>query len=245
MLGATGDLLPDFTFDELLAKLDHINGCEFARREAENQLASVKRKDSETIVKYAQRVSQLVNRAYPYYPSQARDEQALRAFLQGLSTKYDFRLKMKTMQFKTLHEAVSYGANLDHVLREERPDRNNVMSRFTEVQSDHESDTEEAEYEMMRKTMEKMGKKFDRFEKKLNKNHFIKEQSNAYDNSDKDQNSNGENKYKPVRKCPNCGHETPRYNKQNTACFICSEMGHWSRECPMRDNTQEQSQPLN
>ena len=49
LLGSTNELSDDFTFDELLDKLDHVNGFEFARREAENKLSTIKRKDSETI----------------------------------------------------------------------------------------------------------------------------------------------------------------------------------------------------
>ena len=120
LLGVTADFGADYTFDQLIMKLDHINGADFARREASNKLATVKRKDGESIFFYAEHIRRLVNRAYTNYGPEATDEQAFKAFLQGLPTKQCFRLKMNLTTFPTLHEAVKYGSNLDQVLKEER-----------------------------------------------------------------------------------------------------------------------------
>ena len=246
LLGSTSDLPDDFTFAQLLDKLDHVNGSEFARKEAENQLMSIKRREGETVVKYAERVRQTVNRAFPYYIDKAKDEQALKAFLQGLSTKHDFRLKMKSMQFKTLHEAVSFGSNLDHVLKEESSARHNYTSRAVDIDTESESDADESEVEMFRKTFEKFGKKFDKFEKRYGSRFdkrpckFQTNQDGNGENDSKDSSKTNDAKYIQNCKCPNCGHEMVKTRelktRQNSPCHLCSEIGHWASECPLKES---------
>ena len=110
LLGVTNGLGPYYNFEQLLAKLDSVNGAEFARREACNKLSSVQRVENESIALYAERVRRLVNRAYSTYSAQAKDEQALKHFIDGLPTKRNFRLNMKLKGFTNLQDAISHGS---------------------------------------------------------------------------------------------------------------------------------------
>ena len=245
LMGSTNELPNNFTYSELVGKLDHVNGSEFARREAQNQLNSMKRTGGEPVVKFAERCRQTVNRAFPYYIDRARDEQALWAFLEGLNNDNDFRVSMKSMQFNTLQEAVSYGSNLDHVLKEEKSSKrqhNQYMSRATDVQtSDVESDGEDPDLEMIRKSFDKVGKQFHKVEKKLNSSQY----KNKFEHNDysKDK-SNGFPK--PKLTCSNCGHDVnlpyEYKTRQNSLSHICLEMGHWANECPMKESSSEKTE---
>ena len=87
LLGITSGLGPYYTFDQLIAKLDSVNGADFARREACNKLAYIQRVENESISLYAERVRRLIDRAYGTYSPQAKDEQALKHFIDGLTSK--------------------------------------------------------------------------------------------------------------------------------------------------------------
>ena len=96
LMGITVGLESDVDFPQLLGKLDAIHGIDNAKDDAKARLSSCKKKENpyESIAMFAERVRQLCNRAYPEYSDMGKDEQALRAFLLGLPTKHDFRLKM-------------------------------------------------------------------------------------------------------------------------------------------------------
>ena len=112
LLGVTTKFGSDYTFRQLIMKLGHINGTDFAHCEASNKLATVKKRWPV----YAERIRRLVNRAYTNYSPKVKDEQAIKAFLQGSPTKQGFKLKMKLTTFATLYEAIKYGSNLDQFL---------------------------------------------------------------------------------------------------------------------------------
>ena len=71
---------------------------------------------NEPMSMFGERVRQLTERAYPSYSPQDKDEQALRVFLNGLSSQHDVRMQMKLKDFKSLREAVTYGAKLEQIL---------------------------------------------------------------------------------------------------------------------------------
>jgi hypothetical protein len=151
LLGITAGMGNEISVNDLLAKLDAIHGIDNAKNDAVTKLTSCRKQESELVAMFAERVRQLVNRAYPDYREDAKDEQALRAFLQGLPTKHEMRLRMRTMQFKTLNDAVVYGSNLEHVLKEERQqekDRQNVSRSVND-----DSVEEAVSFETLRKKL--------------------------------------------------------------------------------------------
>lgn len=136
LLGVTNGLGPHYSFEELLAKLDSVNGADFARREACGKLESVQKLENESIALYAERVRRLVNRAYTNYSQQAKDEQTLKYFIDGLPTKRSFRMNMKLKGFTNLQDAISHASLLDHVLHEEVDTKQSTNHRAVNVPHD-------------------------------------------------------------------------------------------------------------
>ena len=135
LLGITSGFTDNYTFDDLLVKLDQVNGADFAKREALNKLSTIKRNERETIHMYAERVRRLVNHAFGNYSPPAKDEQALKYFIDGLPSKRNFKLNMKLKGFTNLHDAVSHAALLDHVLAEEAELRPSGYARAVKTNS--------------------------------------------------------------------------------------------------------------
>ena len=108
------------SYNALLAKLDTIYGLHNDRDEAINKLSSIVKAENESVSLFGERVRQLVERAYPNYDSVAKDEQGLRAFLMGLPSKNDFRLRMRSMAFGNLYDAIYYANKLENVINYER-----------------------------------------------------------------------------------------------------------------------------
>ncbi len=202
-----------------------MNGVEFAKREAGNKLATVKRLSGESIAFYAERIRRLVNRAYNNYPVEARDEQALKAFIEGLPAKRGFKLKMKLQAFNALHQAVEYASLLDQVLIEEQ-NTEYQPARGADI-DDTVNDDSDDELEMMRKSYYDQKKKYSKFDKKKNK----------VDNRERSS------------VCANCGHADPKPDfktKQNSPCYLCSELGHWADTCKLKETqTKTEGKDLN
>ena len=224
MFSVTDGLPVDYTFDHLISKLDHIQGVEHVRRDATNELAGASRKDDESIPIYGERICRLTSRAYMGYMPYQIDELALKSFLEGLSNKQNFRVQMKAIPFRTLQEAVSYGANLDQILRKERQ----IMchSRSVDVESENEydgydDDREQNEFESLRKTLDKQMNKYEKRMSYRNDRNKFRSDKKAQNNS-----------------CTNCGHENEKKDfktRQNSPCHICQNLGHWANECPLKD----------
>ena len=230
LIGITTGMNGQITYPDLLAKLDGIHGIENAREDAALKISSCRKKDSETVAMYAERVRQLVERAYPSYSSNDKDEQALRAFLLGLPTRYDMRLKMRLVRFTSLHEAVIYGSNLEHILRDEKQsEKDQLMSRTVR-------DEEVPETEKLSKMVDQVSKDFEKIvDEKLFSFRESKDGNKSFDryrSQDKHEYGSKESDEKPAFK------KTP----QNSPCHGCGEIGHWRNECPkFASKTKEQN----
>ena len=244
LLSVTADLPRFYNFEQLIAKLDQVNGVEFARREASMKLANVKRKENESVAFYAQRVRRLVSHAYSNYPSEAKDEQARKAFIQGLPTKQGFRMKMKLKDFSSLDEAVQHGSHLDQVLKEERTFDN---MRSVDIEDGNVSDdndfisSNDVDSDICRKSFDRDGKNSNHYRKNNNhKGQFRsydqnKHENRQFENEHKHKPRSNENRNKP---CTNCGHTEPKpeiKTPQNSGCYLCGEIGHWADTCKMKE----------
>ena len=210
LIGITTGMNGQITYQDLLAKLDSIHGIENAREDAALKLSSCKKKESETVAMYAERVRQLVERAYPTYSKSDKDEQALRAFLLGFPSKYDMRLKMRMVRFSSLHEAVIYGSNLEHILQDEKQsEKNHMLGRAVKDEDVPGEEKFSVIVDKMNKNLESM------VDEKLNR--LVGSQPGDFNN----RKSTSE---KTVFK------KTPL----NSPCHACGELGHWRNECPTR-----------
>jgi hypothetical protein len=126
MVGVVAGLPQPVTIDALLARMDDIYGMSNSEENAILKLQSIRMEPGEQVSMFAERVRQLVARAYPSYPEEDRMKQGLRAFLQGLPIAGNFRMQMKVQGFRTLKEAVEYAVRMEQVLNDEKPRGNPV-----------------------------------------------------------------------------------------------------------------------
>ena len=120
LAGVTAGLPQPVTFEALLHRVDGIYGLANARDDAALKLQNLRMEPAEGCSLFAERVRQLCARAYPTYTEIDREEQALRAFLQGLPTRNDFRMTMRVQNFITLRQAVEYGSKLEQIMKDEK-----------------------------------------------------------------------------------------------------------------------------
>lgn len=120
--GITAGLPQPLRYEILLARVDSAYGLSNIREDASLKLQGCRMNtgENETVPMFAERVRQLVFRAYPHFSQCDRDEQALRVFLQGLPSKHDFRLTMRSQKFSSFNEASTYGTRLYRILRDEK-----------------------------------------------------------------------------------------------------------------------------
>ena len=107
----------NFTCEHLMKRLDDMHGASFDSLDASHKLSCAKQNDSENSAMFAERISQLVVRAYP---SLSRDDQQdlfLRAFLQGLTTQNNIRFKMNKQMFSSFKVAIEYGTHLELAIK--------------------------------------------------------------------------------------------------------------------------------
>lgn len=120
LAGVTAGLPMPITFQSLVARVDSIYGLTNAKEDAGLKLQNCKMEDNESVSLFAERVRQLIMRAYPSYTIRDREEQALRTFLQGLPTKHDMRMHMRMKGFQSLQDAVEFGCRLEQVIKDEK-----------------------------------------------------------------------------------------------------------------------------
>ena len=86
------------------------------------------------------------------YTEGDREQQSLRAFLQGLPQRGEFRLQVRVRGYATLQEAVRYAARLEQVLRDERHhDNRRPAVRGVGANSEPESERYKKSLEMIQK----------------------------------------------------------------------------------------------
>ena len=120
LTGVTIGLPSPVTFSELVARIDSVYGLSNAREDAALKLSSCRIEPEETVSMFAERVRQLIERAYPTYTVLDKEQQALQTFLNGLSPKHDMRMQMRVKAFYTLREAAEYGSRLEQIIRDEK-----------------------------------------------------------------------------------------------------------------------------
>ena len=239
MAGVTAGLQQPITFEALLARVDGVHGMANSKEDALLRLQGIKL-EGEGVSLYAEKIRQLVARAYPNYTEEDRDEQALRVFLQGLPTHGDFRMKMRLMAFKTLREAVEYGARYEQVFRDERVGGSDARKQQVRGAAGERDD--------VMKTVEKLVTEMTKVQKsQMQQLEMMKKW--------------------PVPLVPNVGrgHGAPRFNQDGSPvgrgpgisgpgrqgpgghggmghgavdsrypCNLCGEFGHWGNTCPRK-----------
>ena len=120
LTGVVSGLPEPLKYTDLVARLDAVHGASSSRDDAIMKLSSCHKANDETIPLFAERVRQLIQRAYPEFTQIDKEEQALRVFLQGLPARHDMRLHMRMQNFHTLRDAAAYGTRLEQVIRDEK-----------------------------------------------------------------------------------------------------------------------------
>ena len=125
-------------YDDLIARLDAVHGISSTREDAILKLSSRRKEAGESIWLFAERVRQLIQRAYLDFTEAGREEQALRIFLQGIPPRYDMRLLMRIQGFRTLKEATIYRAKLEQVIKDVKYQKGKkpIFSRSVEAEPD-------------------------------------------------------------------------------------------------------------
>ena len=172
LTGVTTGMTGNVSYLNLLTRLDAIHGVSTDRQDASSKLDCCSKFDGETIPLFAERIRQLVERAHPNFTAGDKEEQALKAFMRGLPSKFNLRLRMRTAMFRNLRDAVTYGSNLEQVLRQE-----NQVERNRPVRAAFDFSEEEIEFterdlnfeptEPVRKVLHDLNKKISRMEKNL------------------------------------------------------------------------------
>jgi hypothetical protein len=210
LAGVTSGLRPQFTYFDLMSRLDEIHGISNDREDALLKLTNCSKHSSESIPMFAERIRQLVGRAYPRFNNKDRDEQALRYFLAGLPTKYDVRLNMRMKNFTNLRETAAYGARLEQIINDERGHSRqaNHVRRIEE----NESEEEDLNMDDMKETITEICHK------------VIQERNKGF------QKRKGLNKPERI----NQGQEVVKKTPNNSPCFGCGQLGHWMDKCPSK-----------
>ena len=174
---------------------------------------------------FAERIRQLVQRAYPApdYTAKARDEQALKLFLKSLPTKHNMRTTMSMQSFKSLSEAVEYGTKFEHVIS--MSEDNDKRKNFSHVRKVDEPDEVTQLSQVIKEQFKEMGEF--RAQMKEEMLRFTQTQTKSEKSAPK--------------KPPVKSEQTKKEKKtpQNSPCHGCGQLGHWKPDCP--DNTRNKS----
>jgi hypothetical protein len=238
LTGVMAGLPQPIMYKELIHRLDSIHGITNSKEDAILKLQACRKYYDESMNMFAERVRQLVERAFPNFNPIDKDEQALKIFLQGLPTKNDIRLNMRVKAFKTLHEAAIYGARLEQILKDEKHIENNfsnknVSHRSSQIENQNESEMTSklnqltVDIKNLQTTQKHQLHSFNNFQKQFSGDVKIPV----------------ENKMPHVKNLSNNGKVTK--NKQNSQCFLCGELGHWRNECPQLQQSENNDKSLN
>ena len=102
LTGVATGMSGNVSYQHLMSRLDNMHGLSNDCRDASTKLDCCAKAESETMPLYAERVRQLVERAYPKFTAADKEEQALKAFVRGLPTKFNLRLRIKAAMFSNL-----------------------------------------------------------------------------------------------------------------------------------------------
>ena len=235
LAGVTAGLPQPVTFDSLIARVDGIYGLANAREDAVLKLQSCRLDSGEGVSLFAERVRQLVIRAYPTYTDIDREEQALRVFLQGLPTRNDMRMQMRVKGFASLREAVEYGSRLEQILKDERQQENKKPPHIrgaTEEQSDVLKSVAKLTQEFA-KIQQSQSKQLEAFQK-LQDQGMGRGLGNFGPTGQRGP-ANGRGYGPPRNQNPNGGQQERCQgdrNPSNSPCVLCGEYGHWVKDCP-------------
>lgn len=234
MAGVTAGLPQPITFQSLLSSVDGIYGLSNAREDAALRLQNL-RMEGEGVSIFAERVRQLVIRAYPTYTAIDREEQALRVFLQGLPTRGDFRMQMRMRGFTTLREAVEYGSRLEQVLKDEKSNElRKPHVRGAGVESSDLAKSVEKLTSELSKIQQNQGKQWELLKGLQNQSGSTAGKGHGAPR----QGQMGGPLVGAGHGAPNAnGHGGPRDAQYPPAvdpnqCRYCLEYGHWARDCP-------------
>ena len=227
LTGVVAGLPEPIRYVDLVARLDAIHGISNSREDAILKLGSCRKEGDENIPLFAERVRQLVERAYPDFSNVGKEEQALRIFLQGLPARHDMRLHMRMKSFRSLREASEYGARLEQVIKDEKfqENRRPIISRSA---ADTHGEYDEVlvrlcnDISQVKTNQEKCYNSVKSFQDKL------VDRSDAGDGKKQVKSKDG----KAVATGGTA--KGKQRTKENSPCFFCSEMGHWKNECPHR-----------
>lgn len=155
LTGIMAGLSQPVTYKQLSNRLDGVHGISNSKEDASLKLNSCRKEHDESIPLFAERVRQLVKRLHPNFTDTDKEEQALRAFVQGLPQRHNLRMQMRIANFKTLQEASAYGARLELIIRDEihfeaeRPINNRSIWVFGTSEYSVQSDSDdEQSYEL-------------------------------------------------------------------------------------------------
>ncbi len=93
MVGVVAGLPQPVTIDALLARMDNIYWMSNSEENAILKLQSIRMEPSEQVSMFAERVRQLVARAYPSYPEEDRMKQFCVPFCRGYPSQEIFECK--------------------------------------------------------------------------------------------------------------------------------------------------------
>ena len=224
LAGITAGLQHPIGYEQLVERLDADHGVSNDREDALLRLSSCRKGHEETMPIFAEKVRQLVERAYPNFSPRDKDEQALRVFLTGLPSRNDIRLTMKLKDFRSLREAVVYGARLEQVIQNERGSdhRRGVNVRGVgsyEGEINRDDDASDELSDIITRVCKQV----------LNEGKENPKQTRQANFDTQEMVTKLKTKY--VKRTP-----------QNSPCHLCSELGHWANECPLKVRTNNENQ---
>ena len=228
LTGVTSGMTQPITYAAIMQRLDVVHGVSSSKEDADRKLRALEKGHTESVSLFAERIRQLCQRAYPApdYTPKARDEQALKLFVQSLPTKHDMRKSMSMQTFKSLDEAVEYGTRFEMVIKEHEPhEKGKNVGHFRKCQ---ESDQLSSQITESLKTHLSNVLK-NEVKEELHRN--IQTQNVKKQN----ESSVSQEKKAPVKK--------EKKTRQNSACHGCGQLGHWKPECPDLPKNKTRTQP--